>query len=87
MSDNENSLKKIQATVEQLRDEINLKAHLGQAEAKEELEKLEHKWNSFLADCKPVTDEAEKTAKNTGAALALAGEEIMAGYQRLRKLF
>ena len=86
MSDSKSSLEKIKASIEQMRDEIKLKAHLGQAEAKDELEQLEKKWNGFLAEYKPLTEEAGKTAGNAGAALALAGEEIKAGYKRLRKL-
>lgn len=86
MSESKSGLEKIKASIEQMRDEIKLKAHLGQAEAKEELEQLEKKWNAFLTEYKPLTDEAGKTAGNAGAALALAGEEIKAGYKRLRKL-
>ncbi|MEN8199374.1 MAG: hypothetical protein ABFR63_04795 [Thermodesulfobacteriota bacterium] len=86
MSEENSNLEKIMASVEQIRDEIKLKAHLGQAEAKDELEQLEKKWNDFLTDYKPLTDEAGKTAENAGAALAMVGEEIKAGYKRLRKL-
>ncbi len=86
MGESKMSLEKIKVSIEQMRDEIKLKAHLGQAEAKDELEQLEKKWNTFLSEYKPLTDEAGKTAENTGAALALAGEEIKAGYKRLRKL-
>ena len=72
--------------IEQLRDETKLKAHLGKAEAADELEKLEKEWNSFLSKYKPLVDEAEKTAENTGAALGIAADELKAGYERLRKL-
>ena len=68
------TLEEIKAEIEQLRDELRLKAHLGKAEAKDELEKLEKKWNAFLKEYKPVTDEAEKTAKNTIAALGVAAD-------------
>ncbi|MBU0943246.1 MAG: hypothetical protein KJ804_21120 [Proteobacteria bacterium] len=87
MSESKSGLENMKTSIEQLRDEIKLKAHLGQAEAKEELEELEKKWNTFLAQYKPFTAEAGKTAENAGAALALAAEEIRAGYKRLRKLF
>ena len=80
-------LDEIKAEIEQLRDEIKLKAHLGKAEAKDELEKLEKKWDSFLSEYKPLADEAGKTAKNTVAALGVAAGELKAGYERLRKLF
>ena len=81
------TLEEIKAEIEQLRDELKLKAHLGKAEARDELEKLEKKWNAFLTEYKPVADEAEKTAKNTVAALGVAAGELKAGYERIRKLF
>ncbi len=80
-------LTEMQAEIEQLRDEIKLKAHLGKKEAQEELEELEKKWKSLVIKCKPVTDELENTAENTGAALAIAADEIKAGYKKIRKLF
>ncbi len=73
--------------IEQLRDEIKLKAHLGKADAKVELEKLEKEWDSFQAKCKPFTDEVGKTTVDTGAALGAAADELKAGYERIRKLF
>lgn len=79
-------LDQIKADIEQLRDEIKLKAHLGKAEAVDELEKLEKEWQSFMSKYKPLADEVEKTAENTGAALGAAADELKAGYKRLRKL-
>jgi hypothetical protein len=87
VTDNTDQFEKIKASVEQMRDEIMLKAHLGKADAKDELAKLEKKWDSFLADYKPLTDEATKTASNAGAALLEVGEELKAGYKRMRKHF
>lgn len=87
MSDTKSSLENLKASIEQLRDEIVLKAHLGKAEARDELEKLEGQWEHFLADYKPITDEAGKTADNTAAALRLAAEELKAGYKKIRDLF
>ena len=81
------NIEKLKADIEQLRDEIKLKAHLGKSEAKEELENLEKKWESFLSQYKPAADEIENTAKNTSAALGIVADELKSGYQRLRKLF
>lgn len=75
------------AEIEQLRDEIKLKAHLGKAEAKGEFEKLEKEWDTFLARCKPFVDEIDQTTDNAGSALGLAADELKAGYERIRKLF
>lgn len=87
MSDSKKSLADIKASIEQLRDEIKLKAHLGEKETRDELDQLEKKWQKFIAEYKPLVSEAEKTAKNTSAALGLAADEIKAGYDRIRKLF
>ena len=84
-------LKKIieekKAQIEQLRDEIKLQAHLGKEDAKDELEKLEQEYDSFLARLKPFTDEVGQTLGSTGEALGLAADELKAGYERLSKLF
>ena len=74
MAESIEQFEKIKTSVEQLRDEIKLKAHLGKAEAKEELEEI----IDFLK-------EAGKTAANAGSALVLVGEELKAGYERMRK--
>ncbi len=87
MDNFKNTINDIKKEIEQMRDEINLKAHLGKAEAKDELKKLEKKWDSFLTEHKPLTDEIENTAENTGAALAAVADELKAGYKRIRKLF
>lgn len=81
------TLDSLKASIEQLRDEVKLKAHLGKAEVAEELEQLDKKWNVFLEQYKPVAQEAGKTASNAGAALGLAADELKAGYERIRKLF
>lgn len=86
MPDETGKLDKIKASIEQLRDEIKLEAHLAKAEASEELEKLDKKWNSFLEEYKPVAKEAGKTAGSAGAALGLMADELKAGYERIRKL-
>ena len=51
-------LDQMKADIEQLRNEIKLKAHLGKAEAADELEKLEKEWNSFLSEYKPLAVDA-----------------------------
>jgi len=81
------NIEELKTDIEQLRDEIKLKAHLGKAEAKAELEKLENKWEGFLSQYKPLADEVGNTAKNTGAALDMVADELKAGYQRLKKMF
>ncbi|MEA3468306.1 MAG: hypothetical protein U9R57_08810 [Thermodesulfobacteriota bacterium] len=91
MTDETSKLDEMKASIEQLRDEIKLKAHLGKEDAIDEWEKLDKKWNSFLEQYKPVAEdvaeEAGKAAGNAGAALRIAADELKAGYERIRKLF
>lgn len=87
MADMKKRIADIKAEIEQLRDEVNLKAHLGKAEVKQELTKLEKEYDSFLTKYKPLADEVEQTAENAGAALELAAGELKAGFERIRKLF
>lgn len=87
MEDIKEKIDEMKEDIEQLRDEAKLKAHLGKAEALEELGKLENEWDDFLLKCKPFTGEAKKTFENTSAALGLAAEELKTGFDRVRKLF
>ena len=79
-------LEETKKEMEQLKDEIKLQAHLGKVEAREEFEKLEKKFDQIVAKAKPFAVEAEKTAENTGTALKIAAEELMAGIKKIRKL-
>lgn len=79
-------LEQVKADIEFLKDEIKLQAHLGKAEAADELGKLEKKWDEAVTRFKPLADEAGKTAENTGAALKAAAEELKEGCERIRKL-
>jgi hypothetical protein len=87
MTEEKSNFQAMKASIEQLRDEINVKAHLGKAEARDALEELDKKWDSLQAQCKPAVDEVGKTAQNASAALGLAAEELKDGYRRIRKLF
>ena len=68
------------------RDEIRVRLHLAKAEAKEEWERLETKWEHVRGKMGVVGREAGKTAQEVGTALNLAVEELRRGYERVRKL-
>jgi hypothetical protein len=81
-------------TVKQQRDELEVKMHLAKAEAREEWEKLEGRWNELRTRAEPLTsavDEAadvagEQAKKVAGAALDVAARELKESYDRLKKL-
>ena len=87
MEDIKKIIEEKKTQIEQLRDEIKLQAHLGKEDAKDELEKLEKEYESFLVKIKPFTDEVEQTLGSTVEALGLAADELKAGYERISKLF
>lgn len=67
------------------RDEINLQMHLAKAEAREEWDKLEKKWNHFQGKAATVGDAASEASKDIGAATRVLAEELKHGYQHIRE--
>lgn len=67
------------------RDEIALKINLAKAEARDEWQRLEPKWQHFQKRAEEVADTAGETSKDIGAVLGLLGEELRHGYERIRK--
>ena len=75
------------ARLEQERDELALKMHLGKKEALAEWERLEAKW-THLKTVKgpPIKEAAAETAAGVGSALETAAGELKKGYEKIRKL-
>jgi len=66
--------------VARLRDELQLQIELGKMEARDEWHDLEEKWQAFSEKAG-----LEETADDLGSAFSLLGEELKAGYERLKK--
>ncbi len=79
-------MEEVEANIEQLRDEIKLKAHLGKAEARDELEKLEEKWKQLQEKYQPVADEIGNTAEKAAVGLTAAANEIKEGFKRIKEI-
>jgi hypothetical protein len=86
MSDTKERFEEMVSSLKQMRDELKVQIHLGKAEAKEEWEKLEEKWQELKARGEPVAEAVEESAKDLGSALELVGGELKAGYERIKKL-
>lgn len=75
------------AKLQQERDELALKVHLGRKDLASEWEKLEAKWNEVKAlKGPPLKEAASETAHGVGAALGTAADELKQGYEKIRKL-
>jgi len=72
--------------LERARDEIELKIHLGAADARDEWEELEKKWRRLRGRLDTIGRVAENTAGDVGEALEQLGKELKKGYERLRKV-
>ncbi len=71
--------------LQQERDELKLKMHLAKADAREEWDKLEERWNGAKSKLSEATEDAAEITdpvKEAGRALL---EEIRLGYRRLKE--
>ena len=102
MDDIQSKIDSLLEDAQQLRDELVLKANLGVAEAKDELDEFDDTYELFKVKAKEVAGVAGDTAEelrivaemgikadskdDLSAALDLAGEEMKKGYERIKKL-
>ena len=62
-----------------LRDELALRVHLATMEARDEWDEMETKWREFSSRA-----EMDRTAGGVADALTKLGDELKAGYDRIR---
>ena len=72
--------------LEQERDELRVRLHLGKAEAKEEWDKLDGRIAELRGRLDRAGDEAGEVMEDVGAAAKLLGDEIRLGFDRVRKM-
>lgn len=73
--------------LEQERDELRLQAHLAKAEAREELAGLDVKLAELRERAARIDDEARDVLEDIGVKARDLGDEIKAGYTRIRDQF
>lgn len=78
-------IEKLFTQVKQERDEIVLKTHLFQADAKDEWHKVDKEWKHFKSKASQVGNEAKDASDDVSTAAKLLAEEIMKSFQRIRK--
>jgi hypothetical protein len=86
MTGSKEKIEEILKDLARRRDEIALKLHLGKAEAKEEWEKLEKKWQAAKAQSKTLAGVVGESAQNVASALDLTLGELKKGYERVKKM-
>jgi hypothetical protein len=78
-------LEKLAESLKQQRDELQLKMHLLNLEAREEWEKAEQNWQHFRSKTEELGRAGAEASKDVGAAVKLLGEELRHAYERVRK--
>jgi hypothetical protein len=85
MSEQKQKLDDLMQTLKQQRDELRVRLHLAKAETKDEWDKVERHFTRLMDEYKPTRDVVNQTAVNVWSALQLAGEEVLRGFERIRK--
>ena len=71
-------------SIQQMRDELRVKAALLRADLRDQWERLEKQWGEVERDLRPVRDAVGATAKEIGASTAQLLTTLRAGYARIR---
>ena len=85
MSEDRQALNELVTSLKQQRDELALKIHLGQAEAKQEFENLTQKLDDLTREYEPAKQAVSQSAENVQQALKLVAGELKDGFDRIRK--
>ena len=70
--------------LDQLRDELKLKAHLLKAELQDQWSDLEKKWEELSSHMQPVKSAAGESAKDVGSAVESLVAALKKGYERIK---
>jgi methyl-accepting chemotaxis protein len=84
-SEKDSKIHKMVADLATQRDELRLQMHLLAAEAKDEWEEVEEKWQHLESKMGQVGKSAKESAGEIGAAGEQLVEEIGNAYKRIRK--
>jgi len=79
-------LKETLERLEQERDELRVRLHLGKAEARQEWDKLDARIVELRSKLDRAGGEAGDVMDDVGEAAKLLGEEIRSGFERLRRM-
>lgn len=85
MSDLGDRMDEVLAKLKTERDELKVRLHLLKADAREEWDEVEKRWEHFEARMKKVGAAAADSSDDLGAAGKQLAEEIGSAYRRIRK--
>jgi hypothetical protein len=80
-------LRTMEQKLAQLRDELRLKVHLARADARDEFDRLEVKWQRYRSRVGALREVGEEVREDVWEGLHNVGLEIADGYDRVRRMF
>ena len=83
--DYKEELRGIIENLKQERDELNVKMHLAKSDMKDEMQKLEEKWEDLRKRGTRAMEAVDDSAIEVSDTLRNLGEEIKEGYRKLRE--
>lgn len=84
MTDENDRTAELVEKLKQQRDELRLKIHLAKADARDEWEELEGKWEGLKERLRAAGEEAGEARGDIGAAARELAAELKRGYDRIR---
>lgn len=72
------------ALLREIRDELRVQAHLGQAELRDQLQDFERRWHRLEGSFKAATETARQDAEEVRTAAEKLADEIREGFEHLR---
>lgn len=78
-------LNKLNETVKQYRDELRVQLHLARQDVRDEWDDLDEYWDRFRQKLDDIRRDAEGVGEETRETAYNLGEELKAGYERIRK--
>ncbi len=85
MSTEKNLLHETISSLKQQRDELALKMHLAEAEAKQEFDETIVKLDTLTAEYDPLKEAVGESAENVVESLKLVAGEVVSSFDRIRK--
>lgn len=85
MSSQQSTVKDMISSLKRQRDELKLQVHLGSADAKEEWERLDEKFQGLVSRFEPLKQAVDETTEDVWESLKLVAGEVTDGFHRIRK--
>ena len=71
--------------LKQERDELNVRVHLGKADLRDDMQKLEHKWEELRYKGQQALETVDETGREANETLRAIADDLKDGYRKIRE--